>query len=690
MMKKLIHILALCMMLCTPLALSADGKVYNFKRNSQTLRLSPYLTTLYSAGPHEVNNMLGAKMHSAGKDTIISLQVLPTGIGYLVVEKGKKSTKAEVYSVLEEEAKTGSFNARKFGSPVSAVYTHDGRTLILATDRGILLVDPKTMMPTGTIAGSDNIRPTEMAVSPNLYYLACADGNRVTVYNLEEREERTTLDLGETVTAIAFSPDNSDLAVLTSDGVLSIFSTRTFDLRKMADGLGQGIDFGYNLDGKYAAVATAPDQIVLVNLLNDADREEYDLEDTGLTSVCFLPDASKNTVMAYGLANSVQARRMEHLKPFFNKLISGEADKKMEEWMKMMPGETMDQYRTRMDNDSRAKRRAMFEFEIATELAGNILAGKQLSIGSYDRANSVLALEFESMPAIFIPVPENEVTDFRNPADLSVTDVLYGVNPDDSFDLVYARVTNKVNNKEYVFDNRERAELAFMESDNVISIEALQQQQMEEQRLHELREQVVREAKIQNVISDHTNISVSSRLVPDFDANGNKILNYEVSFTYEVDPEFSSAEDFGPGKYHAEESGAAMSMLKIVKEAMEGDLSQYLDNSRRLRVSLTGSADATPILRGIPYDGVYGTWTDEPTYINGDLSAITVEPSSPIKDNEKLAFVRALGVRDFLEHRINNIGKVERDYTYAVSVSEGKGSEYRRINLVITFIDSFN
>lgn len=39
-----------------------------------------------------------------------------------------------------------------------------------------------------------------------------------------------------------------------------------------------------------------------------------------------------------------------------------------------------------------------------------------------------------------------------------------------------------------------------------------------------------------NVISDHTNISVASRLVEDYDANGRHILNYEVSFTYDVAP----------------------------------------------------------------------------------------------------------------------------------------------------------
>ena len=40
--------------------------------------------------------------------------------------------------------------------------------------------------------------------------------------------------------------------------------------------------------------------------------------------------------------------------------------------------------------------------------------------------------------------------------------------------------------------------------DNVVSLEIIQQQQMEELRLQELREKIMAEAKQSNVLSDHT------------------------------------------------------------------------------------------------------------------------------------------------------------------------------------------
>lgn len=230
--------------------------------------------------------------------------------------------------------------------------------------------------------------------------------------------------------------------------------------------------------------------------------------------------------------------------------------------------------------------------------------------------------------------------------------------------------------------------MTFMNSDD-ISLELLQQQQMEEMKLQEIREQVVEEAKNSNIISDHTNISVNSKVVPDYDANGNKILNYVVDFQYEVEPEFSAEEDFKPGKYHIEESGAASSMLNIVKQAFEGDMGQYVKSGKKLKINLVGTADGTPIVNGIAYDGSYGEIEEEPVYLNDQLTTLTVTKKSGIKENPQLALVRALGVKDYLEKNINGLQDMSKDYRYDVKVSEDKGGEFRRITATFTFVDAF-
>lgn len=294
------------------------------------------------------------------------------------------------------------------------------------------------------------------------------------------------------------------------------------------------------------------------------------------------------------------------------------------------------------------------------------------------------------MPTIYIPVPEEKVGGFKNADDLEFRDVKYGVMANDNFEIIYAQIYNRADGETYIYDNHDRVPLNFMDGDdNVVSLEIIQQQQMEEMKLQEIKQKVIEEAKLRNVISDHTNITVDSRVASDFDANGEKILNYIVKFSYEVEPEFSVQEDFAPGKYHVEESGAASSMLSIVKQAFEGDLAQYVKDGKKLNVKISGTADSSPIIHGIKYDGAYGDFENEPVYQNDQLTSISVNTKDGIKQNEQLAFIRAMGVKDYLEKNVSNLNEMKSDYRYYITVSEGKGGEFRRITTEFTFIDAF-
>lgn len=664
------------------------NRIYRMPRSNTPLRLSPYTMTTYSADRFKVNTFRGDELYDAGKDTISVFAVNPAGHNFIIIKKNKKGRKAEIYSTGSNEERTAKFDSKKYGMPVTSVFAPDARTLYVATDSAIYLCDPRTMLPFNTLSDKGFV-PELMTVSPNGFFLAAVRGDKCRIFNLENNTVRKDINAGELITDAAFSPDNSEFALLTDDGVLTLYGTRTFDMRKMVSDLGAGTAFAYNFDGKYVAVVISPEEIELVNLLKDTDRESFSITGGGLNDVNFVTDALFNTVMVNTALNAVEARRLMNLKPYYNKLINDEVEARMSDWLKMMPGETMEEYKVRISGEARSEQQRMFEYEISTRMAGDLLAGSNITLGTYDRANGVLAIDIEKMPTIFLPVPESEVTAFRSGADVELSDVLFGVNPDDSFEIVFAKVLNRNNGKSYVFDNRNRVAMDYMHGDDAISLETLQQQQMEEIKLQELREKVMQEAKSTNVISDHTNITVNSRLVPAYDADGNSILNYVVDFTYDVSPGFSVQEDFGPGKYHVEESGAASSMLKIIKEAFEGDFAQYLQKSKKLRINLTGTADATPIVNGIKYDGSFGNYEDEPVLINGQLSAVSVNPKNLIKENPELAFLRALGVKDFLEKNVENYDSISKDYTYEVNVSQDKGSEYRRITVSFTFVDAF-
>lgn len=293
------------------------------------------------------------------------------------------------------------------------------------------------------------------------------------------------------------------------------------------------------------------------------------------------------------------------------------------------------------------------------------------------------------MPSIFLPVPESDLAAFNGNSDLQFRNPKYGVMADDNFELIYAEVYNSTNGKTYIYNNIERAPLNFMaDSDNVVSLELILQQQMEEQRLEEMRQRVIEEAKKRNVISDHTNITVDSRIEPDYDASGKKILNYHVNFSYEVDPGFTAVEDFAPGKYHAEQSGAASAMLSLVKEALEGDFAQYVAPGKKLNITLSGTADATPIVSRIPYDGSYGDIVEVPVYQNGKIMPMTLREKDLVTENEQLAFLRAYSVKNYLNDNIKALNDMNTNYRYDIDVAKDKGSEFRRITIEFNFIDA--
>lgn len=661
---------------------------YKFVQENTPKGVAKYSFAIYGYDDHSMFTCRRNNLVSLGKKNFIdNVEINPSGVNFIVLSKENSRPEVTLYNMSAADEELYKFKTKKLGTPSAVLYTPDARTLLLATNTGIHIIELKKYEEIGMIETPFTV--TDMVMSDNGYYLAVSDGTKVAVYNYEEKKIRKDWNFGVKVNGMAFNEDNTELAIATDDGVVNIYDTRNFLIKKTIDELGNALALDYNFDGKYLAVAVSPYLITIVNLLDDSDRDVVEA-DGMVSDIMFVPDSRKNTLLAYNSINSINAKRMINLEPYYAKLITDEVNLRMEEWLKMMPGETMEEYRARVTDESRANQRKLFEDEISTNLAGDPLSMAEVSLGKYDRSNNILAVGFTNMPTIYIPVPENKVGSFTNADALEFKDVKYGVMADDNFEIIYAKIYNTNDGETYVYDNHDRKPLTFVEDDdNIVSIEIIQQQQMEEMKLQELKQKVVEEAKMQNVISDHTHIAVDSRVVSDYDANGEKILNYVVKFTYQVEPEFSVHEDFAPGKYHVEESGAAKSMLEIVKQAFEGDLAQYVKDGKKLNVKISGTADGSPILRGIPYDGSYGEFENEPVYQNDQLTGISVNTKDGIKQNEQLAFIRATGVKDYLEKNVDNLKDMKSDYRYYINVSEGKGGEFRRITTEFTFVDAF-
>ena len=207
--------------------------------------------------------------------------------------------------------------------------------------------------------------------------------------------------------------------------------------------------------------------------------------------------------------------------------------------------------------------------------------------------------------------------------------------------------------------------------ENFVPLEIMQQASREEIQLKEIKEAVIEEKKQDKLITENTQIDVRTEVIPGVDANGNKILNYKVGYQYEViNKEFSAKEDFPSGGYDIERSNAAMSLMKIIKNAFEGDFSKYLSEGKQVKVIVTGSADASPIRGRIAYNGQYGEFIDEPYYKDGNLDNITVTKASGITANEQLALMRAAGVKNYIEKNVTTLDNTKNEYEYQMKTHE--------------------
>lgn len=575
--------------------------------------------------------------------------------------------------------------------PVSMCYSADARSFIVGNSLGeIVIYDTKEYMPLAYIQGE--VPATALAMSSNNYFIAAAAGQNINIWNFQTKELRKAIPMPAVVKEVTFSPDAALLAVTTDDNHLTIIDTKNWDKVDIFDKLGGTLSSpSFHPEGKYISVVKDGKNIEIINLKNGVVEQDIVDPIGGVTGGRFFKNNQNSEVFL--LTNRTKQMVFwdaNGLNPFYGKIMGREVDAKMNEWVKMMQGESMEDYAIRVNDETRIKQQQLFAQEVATALAGDRISMDNPFIDGYDASNNMLNIGFKGLPSIGLEVPSNEAGDFKD-GKMKFSNAVYVLNDKDEFELAYVEVTNETTNKVYIYDNIGRTKLTALEADeNFVPLEIMQQATREEAQLAEIKEQVIEEKKQDKLITDNTQINVKTEVIPGVDANGKKILNYKVGYQYEViNKEFSAKEDFPSGGYNIERSNAAMSLMKIIKNTFEGDFAKYLSEGKQVKVIITGSADAAPIRGRLAYDGRYGEFVDEPYYKDGNLDNITVTKAGGITQNEQLALMRAAGVKTYIEKNVTTLGNTKNEYEYHVEVAKERGGEFRKINVEFVIMDAF-
>lgn len=657
---------------------------YLYKQKVVPSAVSNYLFSTYYFNGKKAYNLRSLPMATAS-GIIQSMKVNPSGTTFALLSEKAGVKSVAVYDLWKQGCLVHQF--KEVENPTAICYSADARSIYIAAGLSLLCYDLRSFEKKWSM--TIPVEANDLVVSDNGYFIAARSGSKVHVWNLENKELRKEYDFETVVNDVAFSKGSDKFGVLTGDELFSLYDTQDFSIIQHFDAVGSAKCLSFHPDGKYASVITGEGRVAVINLLDGESRDYIENEAGGTNAALFVKDGKQNVFLAYNAQSDIFYKLMSQLAPNFTKLLKEELAEKMAEWEMRMPDETLEEYNLRVNDETREKQMKLFAEDISTKLAGNLLEMSMISLGNYNPETHMLALEFDTMTPIFLDVPESELLSFQDVDNLEFKNVRYGLTEKDKFRLVYVDIYNKVSGKTYTYDNREGLLDHIKADDTFVPLDLVHQSSMEMMKLEEIKDNIVSLAKQQNKISDHTHITVSARVMPDVDANGKKIMNYLVRFTYTVDPKFSVKEDFAAGKYKAEESAAAISMLRIVKTAFESDFAPYVKSGKKLRVNVTGMADALPITGRISYDGCYGDFVGEPVYKNNDLGNVTVTKKDGITENEQLAFLRATGVTEYIKSNVSSLSQMETSYVHKIELSKGKGGEYRRINVDFIFVDAF-
>lgn len=660
------------------------NKLQNYKQSVNPEIVDNYLFATYFTNAKKAYNLRGFEIGSPG-NKIHDLKINPAGYSFAMLygKPGKTAVRIQSFN----PARNIKEDLKGLIAPTAICYMPDSRQIAVADDGKIKFYNSKNYEIEREIPLASS--PTSLVVSPNGELAIAVYPNYIRILTLSTGEVRKTIDTSSPA-SVAFNPSNTQLGILTEDGKLTIYSTGDLSVVNTFENLGTGKSLFFHPNENYVGMIVDSNRVEFINLFDAADRPV--IYDKDLTWAKFLHDGIGDLYLVTSGNNTIKYRQIEGFAPNYGLLLNQMVEDRMREWTKMRPGETELEYRERVNEESMRKQRLLFMNEAASELALTAGLGNfsDVTLGRYNPADGTLIVSLGGLNDIYLKVPPEDMAGFGDGNNLQFSNHVFSLTPDNRFELIYVQVYNPTNSKTYIFDNLEGQDLSFLMTDNnFVSLDLIMQSSREDVMLNDIKNRIIEEARKNNTLSDHTTINVETHIEPATDDMGRKINNYHVDLTYMVDAAGSAKEDFAPGKYRIEQSPAALSLAKIIQQAFTNEFAPYLVAGKKLIINITGSADALPINGAIAYDGSLGQFEEEPCYINGNLTTVSVNSKDAIRTNEQLAFMRAQALQQNMAQNLPQLSNMNLVYKNNIEVSKEKGAEFRRINVSLIFIDAF-
>lgn len=308
--KFKVGVLSLTMMACSTCITNAQTKSSDgqlaYPQQVMPVGMDNFHFSTYYYSGSGVYNLLGKKIGSA-VDNIVSLKVNPSGISLATLAKYDGGSLVTVNDLWEANHILHEFYEEDNASAIE--YTPDGKQLLIAMPNKLAIYDATYFNNIDQMAMP--FEASLLEVSPDGKTLAATKSNHLVIWDFDQKLVFKELETSATVNDIAFSKDNSMMAVLTSDSKLSVYSTSDFRLLHSFSQLGNAAQCSFNTDGKFIAVVVNSQRIVLLNL-DDAEYRSYiDNEEGGISNAQFVRDGKGQSYLVYNTFTNIVYKPMD-------------------------------------------------------------------------------------------------------------------------------------------------------------------------------------------------------------------------------------------------------------------------------------------------------------------------------------------------------------------------------------------
>lgn len=537
---------------------------------------------------------------------------------------------------------------------------------------------------------------TSITYSPNGHYLLCSDKNKkLLLYDVRGVKQEVLYEnqYQETLLDVQFDFTAQKIAVLLPSKLLLLDANKNLLLQELSDTNAiKAVHFHPTHD--YLFTGHADGSVKLWSLLSYKVEESLPVHQGAVKALSSIYDSQTERffVVSGGGDQKVVVNEVMGLAPNYQKIIDQYVNSAIQKWAAKKELETDDEFAIRVTEQNYQRKLAAIRQESVNRYAMTINKLGDYSVREQIEKEYNLSVKFAQKEFFFqVPNEDDLLLLLKNQQRLDFSNHKYELHKDNSFSLkglaIKAPKTKTYNSLERDSSNKLSSLKPLLIPSLEVSIKTAQKQDKLKKSLKKITQQLKKENKISNNIATE----VKTQAVVEVNEKGEKETNLHIEYAYEVIKASINEQtsDFPPGQYRLASSKAALNILHVFKETVDNELSEFLYKGCRVTIKITGSTDASPIARKIPYDGKYGNFDDEIYFANGAMESMTVNPITGVTTNNQLAFLRTQGVRDFMQNYIESLANTQTKYQHYTHVSDKKGSEFRRIGIEMIVHDTF-